>query len=159
MSDNDINIHGYKLIACRDHDYNTWRGVYIKYDIPCYEERQDLRHHALEVEWIEITHPKTQPLLIANVYRPESPVQWYEDFTSISDKAFTEGKEMIIIGDINLDYLKPTKLPNKWTSIVDSYDITQIIKEPTRVTERSKSCIDHIYIFNTEHVRATKVLG
>ncbi len=62
---------------------------------------------------------------------------------------------MIIVGDINFDYLKPTKLPNRWTSIMESYDMTQIIKEPTGVTERSKSCIDHIYVSNTEHVRAT----
>ncbi len=74
------------------------------------------------------------------------------------DKAFIEGKEMIITGDINLDYLKPTKLPNRWTSIMESYDMTQIIKEPTRVTERLKSCIDHIYVSNTEHVRPIRSL-
>ncbi len=74
------------------------------------------------------------------------------------DKAFIEGKDMIVVGDLNLDYLKPTKLPNRWTSIMESYDMTQIIKDPSRVTERSKSCLDHMYISNTEHVRSSKVL-
>ncbi len=147
VSDNDINIHEYKLIACSDRDYNTWGGVAmcIEEDIPC-EERKDLRHHAIEAVWIEITAPKAPPLLIGTVYRPESPVQWYDNLLQFyyCDKAFIEGKEMIIIGDINLDYLKPTKLPNRWTSIMESYDMTQIIKEQIKVTERTKSCIDHI---------------
>ncbi len=117
-------------------NYNTWGVVamYIKENIPC-EERKDLRHHAIEAVWIEITYPKATPLLIATVYRPESPVQWYENFTSMCDKAFIEGKEMNIVGDINLDYLKPTKLPNRWISIMESYDMTQIFKEPTSITE------------------------
>ncbi len=69
------------------------------------------------------------------------------------DKAIIEGKEVIIVGDINLDYLKPTILPSRWTSIVESYNMTQIIKELTRVTKRTKSCID----YKSEHVGATEV--
>ncbi len=39
--------------------------MYIKDDIPC-EERKDLRHHAIEAVWIEITYPKAPPLLICH---------------------------------------------------------------------------------------------
>ncbi len=58
--------------------------MYIKDNIPC--EKRKLRHHAIEAVRIEITYPKSPPLLIVTVYRPESPVQWYEDFTSMFDK-------------------------------------------------------------------------
>ncbi len=47
---------------------------------------------------------------------------------------------MILMGDINLDFLKPQHLLKKWTSIMESYNLTQLIKEPTRITLNSKTC-------------------
>ncbi len=64
---------------------------------------------------------------------------------------------MILMWDINLDFLKPQHLPKKWTSIMESYNLTQLIKEPTRITHNSKTCLDHIYVTNNEHVSAIKV--
>ncbi len=49
------------------------------------------------------------------------------------------------------------ELPKRWLKIIDKYQFTQIINEPTRVTDNSQTCIDHIYVTNPEHVRKTKV--
>ncbi len=73
------------------------------------------------------------------------------------DHAYAEENEIIILGNINLDFLKFGNIPNRWTSIMNMYQLTQIIDKPTRITKTSKSCIDHIYVTNLEHVRTTKV--
>ncbi len=62
------------------------------------------------------------------------------------DKAYDEEKEMILMGDINLDFLKPQHLPKKWTSILETYNLTQLIKKSTMITHNSKSCFDNIYM-------------
>ncbi len=71
------------------------------------------------------------------------------------DKAYCEDREMIIIGDINLNFLKRHQIPSQWFEIMDTFNLHQLIKEPTRITKTTKSCIDHIYVSNVEHIRAS----
>ncbi len=59
--------------------------------------------------------------------------------------------------DINLDFLKPEEVPKCWFRIMDTYHLSQLIDEPTRIKSGSKTCIDHIYVTNPEHVRAKNV--
>ncbi|CAB4027323.1 Hypothetical predicted protein [Paramuricea clavata] len=155
----DIQIDGYKLASRLDRVSDTWGGVamLVKENIP-FDERIDLRHDNLEAIWIEITYPNSSPILVATIYRPpKAPVLWYEHFIDMCENAYCEGKEIIIMGDIKIDFLKPNSIPKQWVDIMESYNLTQLIKVPTRVTNSSKTCIDHIYVTNPEHVRATKV--
>ncbi len=64
---------------------------------------------------------------------------------------------MIIIGDINLDFLEKHQIPSRWFDVMDTFNLHQLIKEPTRITKTTKSCIDHIYVSNVEHILASKV--
>ncbi len=89
--------------------------MYVNESLPC-DECDDLRHKDLEAIWIQITYPSSPPILVATVYRPtDSPVKWYGNFIEMCDKAYAEEKEMILMGDIYLDFLKPQHLPKKWT--------------------------------------------
>ncbi len=72
------------------------------------------------------------------------------------DQAYLEEKEIIMIRDLNLDFLKPHNVPQKWYNILDKYHINQLINEPTIVKKKSKTCIHHIYVTNPEHTRSTK---
>ena len=65
---------------------------------------------------------------------------------------------VILIGDFNLDYLCPQKIPKKWASLAETFNLSQIIKEPTRVTDVTKSLIDHIYVTNSENVQESHVV-
>ena len=46
---------------------------------------------------------------------------------------------------------------NTWSQIIDSFQLTQLVTEQTRITETSGSIIDHIYVTNTEKIRKTQV--
>ncbi len=95
---------------------------------------------------------------MGTVYRqPYSLVEWYNDFIEMYDHAYAEENKIIILGDINLDFLKFDNVPNRWTPIIDMYQLTQIIDKPITITKTSKSYIDHIYVTNPEHVREAKV--
>ena len=65
-------------------------------------------------------------------------------------RAYSENKPLVLTGDFNIDILKednsrPNTLRTEWESLYENFELVQIIKEPTRVTDRSKSLIDHIY--------------
>ncbi len=159
VSDTEVQISGYKFVARWDRVHNTWGGgaMYVNESLTC-DEHDDVRHKDLEAIWIQTTYPSSPPILVTNVNcPPDSPVKWYDIFIEICDKAYAEEKEMILIGDINLDFLKPQHLHQKWTSIMEYYNITELIKEPTRIAHNSKTCLHHIYETNNEHLRATKV--
>ncbi len=40
---------------------------------------------------------------------------------------------------------------------MDSFNLHQLIKEHTRITKTTKSCMNHIYVSSVEHIRASKV--
>ena len=54
-------------------------------------------------------------------------------------------KESIIMGDTSCDFLDPSNNNTKnLKRILNSFELTQLIKEPTRTTETTKTIIDHI---------------
>ena len=56
-----------------------------------------------------------------------------------------ESKEHITTGDMNCDLLKPSKqCANHIKRIYNKHNVTQLIKEPTRTTDDTKTLIDHI---------------
>ncbi len=49
---------------------------------------------------------------------------------------------------MNIDYLKSTLPKRQLVSLLDKYDMAQVITHPTRVAGHSASLIDHIYVNN-----------
>ena len=55
-------------------------------------------------------------------------------------------KEIIISGDLNCDISAPTSFTHtkKFLSLIENYQLEQLIKESTRITESSRTNIDPI---------------
>ena len=159
LPDTLITIPQYKIAARADRKYTNGGGVilYTRENIPC-EERLDLKQKDIEAVWAEIKFPNSTPLLVCTLYRPpDSCVDWFEQCSEMIDKAYSENKEMVIMGDLNIDWCRPHAIPTRWMSIIDAFNLNQIITGVTRTTETSNTCIDHIYVTRPENVRATKV--
>ena len=58
-------------------------------------------------------------------------------------------KEIIIMGDFNIDLLKTHA---SWRLIYEQYCLQQVIDIPTRITATSKTLLDHIYVTNKENI-------
>ena len=56
---------------------------------------------------------------------------------------------IVLCGDFNIDTLQKNKHRDNFLEILDSFNITLTIKEPTRYTSTSTKCIDNIGIYLT----------
>ena len=54
------------------------------------------------------------------------------------------------MGDFNFDFV--INLNEKWHNLIESFDLTQSVSKPTRVTDSSSTIIDHIYSTNPENI-------
>ena len=125
----------------------------------------DFEDDNIETVWIELVFRSSANILICMLYRPlNAPINWLEYFHSALDKAYNENKEMLALGDINIDFLNHIEhtektsnncRPNEKTDhkavklnhILTDLNLHQIVKKPSRVTSTSKTLIDHIYVF------------
>ena len=70
------------------------------------------------------------------------------------ETAQLEQKEVIIMGDISIDWLHEQAKEEEWQRVVEAFQMTQVIGEPTPVTASTETLIDHIYTTHPRHVRA-----
>ena len=61
-----------------------------------------------------------------------------------TEKAYLEAKEINMLGDFNFNLLRENTETRHWLHITDSFNFTQLVTEPTRVTENSETLIDHV---------------
>ena len=54
------------------------------------------------------------------------------------------------MGDFNVDLKAHTN--NKWLNLINLFDLTQLVTEPTRVTETTNTLIDHVYTTHPENI-------
>lgn len=59
-----------------------------------------------------------------------------------------KNKPIIIMGDINIDITKKTYKNMKYLNDIESKGFKQIIQNPTRITEKSSTLIDHVFLEN-----------
>ena len=133
-----------------------------------HNRRTDIPDKSLELVCIEIEPIRARPFLIFAWYRPPSAlVETFKKLEGNLEYFDRENKEMIIMGDTNCDF--SSKVADEYCSslnntahlaeIYDLFGLTQIIREPTRVTLTSSPLIDHIATNKPENVVASGVFS
>ena len=147
IENSEIYLPGFEIIR-KDRTVNGRNGggvcIYLRTNIN-YIMRDDLSSDNLECLIIEITKPRSKSLLLGTWYRPpNSPTSHLNDFENIIGKIDSENQELCILGDINIDLMQEPISANasKLNSILDVYGMDQLITEPTRITNNSRSLID-----------------
>ena len=136
-------------------------GIYVKNNLE-FERRTDLEGKTCECIWIEIFIKHSKSLLIACYYRPpNSSKHLSKNFTiEFNESLITaqkEQKEVIILGDFNVNYM--SEGDNKdIKSIIDINGFEQIVNEPTRVTTASQTLIDLILTNYSDNIKSKIVL-
>ena len=120
----------------------TYAAVFI------IKARFDLGSDNIEALCIEILKPNSRPFAAMSCYRPPNPNvdQFFYAFSYLIKQLDNEDKELFILGDLNCNYLaKQADYPtNKLTLLSEELQLTQLITEPTRITENSRTLIDVI---------------
>ena len=94
---------------------------------------------------IEISRPRSKPFFVSTWYRPpQSSRELFTVFEKVVDKIDAENLELYLLGDLNCDLLPDSVNINSshLLNIMDIYGLTQLITEPTRVTQYSRTLID-----------------
>ena len=145
ISDNMVKIPGYDIIR---KDRNRLGGgvcIYARSTIN-YQIRNDLLPSNLEAVSIEINKPNSKPFLVVSVYRPpDAPPSFFTDLEDIVNKIDDERNDLYILGDFNCDLIKtvPDCATKNLKTLLETYQLSQLINEPTRITETSSTLIDH----------------
>jgi exonuclease III len=116
-----------------------------------------------ECLFIEIqTCSSSKNLVVGNLYRsPSYPSE--QAFTEVLDtllaKVNGENKQVVIVGDVNIDLLKINshRQSNAYLDSMISNGLIPTITLPTRVTDASSTLIDHIFvnISSSQHMSGT----
>ena len=138
-------------------------GVYIKENI-IYKRRRGIEnaHPELEHVWIEVPgRNKCSRALVGVMYISErilGPFDWLNSLENLLGYLTVYWDGMLMLtGDINIDMLRPSDhLTKRVQGILDMFELTQIVKRPTRVTRTSKTLIDH---FITNHLQKVTNTG
>jgi exonuclease III len=155
IPDQELAIPGYATIR-KDPSEPKQTGLLLYVNESLTAKRLPyLENQAVESIWIEVKLKNCSPILMGFCYRnPSERINWMDNFTAMMDAVSLEGKEIILLGDFNIDLLKTT---NQWTTLTNSFNLHQLIKTPTRVTATSQTLIDHIYVSNKNNVIETCV--
>ena len=154
VSDGQVALDGYNFIRKdRVEVLNKYGGGLIMYfrESLNVKRRPETEISNLETIWAEITLPNAKPFLVCSVYRPpDSLSNWIDLFEEELSVAQASGLEIILMGDFNIDYISCTN--RKWLNLVQLFDLSQLVSEPTRVTQTSATIIDHVYTTNVENI-------
>ena len=157
LLDSKICPSGY---TCYRKDRNRNGGgcaVFVRSKWPS-KRRSDLESNSLEMVCEEICPEKAKNMIFAVMYKPPNMNQ--EKFISGLEQEFLAKlddervKDLIIMGDFNADViaLKPCKYTRKLMQTTRLHGLSQLIKEPTRVTEFTNTAIDLVFVNNTNRI-------
>ena len=107
-----------------------------------------------EMLWVEVSTKKAK-IAVGVFYKP--PKIPYACFEKVFDSLlhiYGRYQNTILLGDFNANMLNPESLEVKALNnfITEPFDLKQLIKTPTRITETSKTLIDLIFVGHDENV-------
>ena len=143
--DLEIMLTGYQMFR---KDRKTHGGGIIVYVKNCYTctNRNEIENDNTESLWLEIKYMKQKSFLFGYVYRPPSSLSnWVNDMERTLELIYSENKEILLLGDLNYNFVNNQSINSTWNSVYSSYNLKQLVNQPTRVTSCSSSIIDHLY--------------
>ena len=110
-----------------------------------------------ECLFIDIMFPNTKPITFGACYRPPSDNNFLANFRPVLD-SFETDRETYIMGDFNICTRQKSSLYNSYCDLLQSFSLSQLISEPTRITPQSSSVIDHVLCNPLCNVKSSGVL-
>ncbi|CAC5409885.1 unnamed protein product [Mytilus coruscus] len=152
ITNTEANIPGYTILR---KDRNRCGGgvcMYIKENLAFTPMNLDEINKNDKFLCIELLLPKSKPIFVGTCYRPPQNCNFVEKFENFLSQ-LREDCEIILLGDLNICFKDQSgSLYKSLNELLKLFNLSQIIKEPTRITEFTASVIDHILCNNTEKI-------
>ena len=159
--ENICKIPGYNLVHV-DRDMKSRGGVaiYLNENLVYKKINLPVKLVQPEMVFLEVTVGIIK-VAIGVMYK--SPLIPYSIYAAIHENLVTVTSRYdhcILMGDSNIDHLKPTLPAYKFfsTYVSEPFALTQVIDEPTRVTATSSTLIDLMLVSNSQNVKVHGVV-
>lgn len=143
-----FNLQNYKICSSFNR-VNILRGGSMILVRNCIKAKERKDVSALSVEHkIELSCIELEKYIIVCVYRPPYNDNFdlfeaiMEDVLKIVCKS---KKNTVVCGDFNIDLLVSNSMTIRMRNLFNSFNLSNIFLEPTRITDTSATCIDNIY--------------
>ena len=153
IPDEKVEIDNYELLRRDRKTDDGWGGVIVYHkEILHGIEFKPETECDLEMIWLEC-NVRSQKLLVSCVYQPPRDHRVFmTKFENIVNEITSKRQNVVILGDLNIDMLEENQssapIRNLFNNILYAQNLHNAIQEPTRITETSKTLIDHIIIPN-----------
>ena len=119
-------------------------------------QRDDLMSTDCEILWLEVYPFKSKrPILVASVDRPPSSKRQDDINIGVNlENAYLLNLETIIMGDFNIDILKPDHNKHKLFKFLKNLHLTQLVNEVTRPI--SGAYLDHLWVSHPERIASVE---
>ena len=107
----------------------------------CVRRRNDLEQQNREYIWIDICDPTCNILLCCTYILANSDNSFWKHFLWSIDKDSDNSNKIIIIGDLNVDFLNILR-SHSVNDIITAVFLENTIYEPTRITQNTNALID-----------------
>ena len=114
-----------------------------------YEILEKTSNEAFQALWIEISFTQKKNIICGIIYRQHnSPEQFQQYFENTIEKLTLSGKQLFLMGDINIDLLKSEtcRFSHDFLLALQSCYLIPTIDKPTRVYNDSATLIDNIFV-------------
>lgn len=161
-----VSVPGYQLCY---NNRNVCKGggvgAYIK-DSIVFKRRKDIENLQPEFEhmWLEIPGKnKNSKLLLGVLYRSTRILNsndWIEKFEDLLSNIVPTWEGMFVMtGDMNINMFNVSDpFVSRYTGTLQSFNLTQHVSKPTRVTPTSRTLIDHLISNDPQKISHTDVL-
>jgi hypothetical protein len=147
----NVDLHNYNFFHTDSPTMAGGAGLYISNELQSIY-RPDIKFSVPLVEscWSEIISGKNKPSVVVgcNYRHPTANLQEFSsELDSIIKQLNTKKHEVIILGDMNIDFLKYSEHTNteEYLDMLYLNNYIPLITKPTRITDHSSTLIDHIY--------------
>lgn len=163
ISDDCVNIPGFKIIRNDRGHRGGGIAIYldVHIDLKC-EVLKTTSSGAIEEVWIKLILSKTT-IIFGTLYRP--PSGGFPEFLTCFEESLAQFlpdcNHIICGGDVNINMLDSDNCRTKsFLSTIDIYNLKQIVKDPTRIVNKSATLIDVILVpvDNDSYVCGTKTV-
>lgn len=143
-----LNINGFTLYRADRNARGRGLCIYVKNGVKN-EIFVTNQTYIWENLWVKLVINK-RSYAVGVIYKPheQSTTIFLDEFEDMLASIVPTVNEIICMGDFNLDLIaeRDSIIGSKFLSITDSFKLSQIIDEPTRITGRSESLIDYVIV-------------
>ena len=160
--DNEVKIDGYELKRSDRNRQGGGLACYIRKYLS-YNVREDFSPD-LESIFFDLFLPKSKPILVGILIGHLTQVVSLKKLNlAISKTENFDNQEVFILGDLNINLINSkngnSNGTKRYKEFCSLHGLVQLIKEPTRITEKSESLLDHMISSSAKKVSQHGVLS